>query len=56
MEALTNNHAFVDGYKRVSFVVADALLRANGYFLDVEPLKLTYSLLKQREEMHFGSR
>lgn len=38
MESLSNNQAFVDGNKRVSFVLTDAMLRANGYFLEVEPL------------------
>jgi death-on-curing protein len=37
MESLANNHAFIDGNKRISFVTADAMLRANGYFLDVDP-------------------
>jgi death-on-curing protein len=37
MESLTNNDAFLDGNKRVSFVITDAMLRANGYFLDVQP-------------------
>jgi death on curing protein len=36
MESLANNHAFFDGNKRISFVMTDALLRANGYFMDVE--------------------
>ena len=36
METLANNHAFIDGNKRVSFVMTDAMLRANGYFLDAE--------------------
>lgn len=36
MESLTNNHPFIDGNKRISFVMTDALLRANGYFMDVE--------------------
>jgi death on curing protein len=39
MESLANNHAFIDGNKRVSFVMTDAMLRANGYFLDVEPFE-----------------
>ncbi len=26
------------GDKRISFVMTDVMLRANGYFLDVEPL------------------
>ena len=33
-----NNHAFVDGNKRVSFAVTDTFLRINGFFLDVEPV------------------
>jgi death on curing protein len=37
MESLANNHAFLDENKRVSFVMTDAMLRANGYFLDVDP-------------------
>jgi len=39
MESLANKHAFLDGNKRISFVMTDVLLRANGYFLDVEPLE-----------------
>lgn len=39
MESLANNHAFIDGNKRVSFVMTDAMLRANGYFLDIEPFE-----------------
>jgi death-on-curing protein len=39
MESLANNHAFLDGNKRVSFVMTDAMLRANGYFLDVKPFE-----------------
>jgi death-on-curing protein len=39
MESLANNHAFVDGNKRVSFVITDVMLRANGFFLDVEPFE-----------------
>ena len=37
MESLANNHAFIDGNKRVSFTLTDVMLRANGYFLDVDP-------------------
>jgi len=39
MESLAHNQAFVDGNKRVAFLITDSMLRANGYFLDVEPLK-----------------
>jgi death-on-curing protein len=37
MESLANNHAFIDGNKRASFTLTDVMLRANGYFLDVDP-------------------
>ena len=39
MESVANNHAFLDGNKRVSFVLTDVMLRANGYFLDVDPVE-----------------
>ncbi len=38
MESLANNHAFLDGNKRVSFAVADTFLRLNGYFMDADAL------------------
>jgi death on curing protein len=38
MESLAKNRAFLDGNKRVAFVMTDTMLRANGYFLDVEAL------------------
>ena len=36
MESLANNHAFVDGNKRLSFALTDVFLRLNGAYLDVE--------------------
>jgi len=30
MESLANNHAFLDGNKRISFAVTDTFLRMNG--------------------------
>jgi death-on-curing protein len=39
MESLANNHPFIDGNKRVSFLMTDVLLRLNGYFLDADPLE-----------------
>jgi death on curing protein len=39
MESLANNHAFIDGNKRIGFVMTDVMLRANGYFLDVDPVE-----------------
>ena len=38
MESLANNHAFLDGNKRISLAVTDTFLRLNGYYLDLEPL------------------
>ena len=38
MESLANNHAFLDGNKRISFALTDTFLRMNGYYLEVEPL------------------
>ncbi len=38
MESLGSNHPFVDGNKRVSFTLTDVMLRASGFFLDVDPL------------------
>jgi death on curing protein len=39
MESLAQNQAFIDGNKRVAFVLTDSMLRANGFFLDVKPLE-----------------
>ena len=36
MESLSQNHPFIDGNKRVAFVVTDAFLRTNGYYIDVD--------------------
>jgi len=36
MESLGNNHAFVDGNKRIAFTLTDVFLRMNGFFLDIE--------------------
>ena len=34
MESLSQNHPFVDGNKRVAFVMTDAFLRLNGSYID----------------------
>ena len=34
MESLSQNHPFIDGNKRVAFVVTDAFLRMNGFYID----------------------
>ena len=38
MESLANNHAFLDGNKRLSFALTDTFLRMNGHFLAVDPI------------------
>lgn len=38
MESLANNHAFLDGNKRICFAATDTFLRVNGYYLEVDPL------------------
>lgn len=37
MESLANNHAFLDGNKRISFALTDTFLRLNGHYLEVDP-------------------
>ena len=44
MESLANNHAFVDGNKRVAFFVSDTFLRMNGHFINCDNDK-AYALL-----------
>ena len=34
MESLSQNHPFIDGNKRVAFVMTDAFLRLNGFYID----------------------
>ncbi|MGC2332086.1 MAG: type II toxin-antitoxin system death-on-curing family toxin [Candidatus Acidiferrales bacterium] len=53
MEFLANNHAFIDGNKRISFVMTDVLLRLNGYFLDVEPLEAHKLITQAMEKNEF---
>lgn len=38
MESLANNHAFLDGNKRISLAITDTFLRINGSYLELEPL------------------
>ena len=39
MESLANNHAFLDGNKRISFALTDTFLRLNGHYLEVDPAR-----------------
>src|ERR1700730_2535054 len=36
MESLGNNHAFLDGNKRIAFTATDVFLRRNGFHIVVE--------------------
>jgi len=38
MESLANNHAFLDGNKRISLAATDTFLRINGLYLELEAL------------------
>ena len=35
MESLGNNHAFLDGNKRIAFTATDVFLRRNGFYIKV---------------------
>lgn len=39
MESLANNHAFLDGNKRVAFLITDVFLRMNGHFIETPTMK-----------------
>jgi death-on-curing protein len=52
-ESLANNHPFLDGNKRVSFVRTDVMLRANGYLLDVEPFAAHKRITEAMEKNSF---
>jgi death-on-curing protein len=56
MESFANNHAFVDGNKRISFAVTDTFLRVNGFYLDVDSAA-AYKFISQaitRGRFRFG--
>ena len=36
MESLSQNHAFIDGNKRVAFFTTDAFLKLNGHYVDCD--------------------
>jgi death-on-curing protein len=53
MESLANNRGFIDGNKRIAFVMADAMLGANGYFLDVDPVEAHETIINALDEKLF---
>lgn len=56
MESLANNHAFLDGNKRISLAATDTFLRANGFYLELEALAafsfITESISKREFRIH----
>ena len=44
MESLANNHAFLDGNKRVAFDAAHTFLLVNGFTIEADPL-VTYTFI-----------
>jgi death-on-curing protein len=38
MESLANNHAFLDGNKRISLACTDTFLRINGFYLELDAI------------------
>jgi death on curing protein len=53
LESLVNNHAFVDGNKRVGFATMHTFLLANGFDLDASSKAAYDSMIKAMEEGKF---
>ena len=53
MESLANNHAFVDGNKRVAFFVTDTFLRMNGHFINCDNDKVYAFFMQMFEASSF---
>jgi death on curing protein len=53
LEALVNNHAFVDGNKRVGFATMHTFLLMNGFDLDVTGKTAYEFMIKAMEEGKF---
>jgi death-on-curing protein len=56
MESLGNDHAFLDGNKRIAFTAADVFLRRNGFYIKVEG-KAGYDFINgamERQEFRFA--
>ena len=51
MESLANNHAFVDGNKRIAFFATDTFLRMNGHFIKCDNDE-AYAFFMRRFETH----
>src|SRR5580693_7862386 len=53
LESLVNNHAFLDGNKRVGFAAAHTFLLINGFDLDVSSRAAYEFMIKAMEEGKF---
>jgi death on curing protein len=53
LESLVNNHAFVDGNKRVGFATMHTFLLVNGFDLDVSSKAAYQLMIKAMEEGKF---
>ena len=53
MESLANNHAFLDGNKRVAFLITDVFLRMNGKFIDTPTMKAYEFIIGSLEKSTF---
>jgi len=56
MESLANNHAFLDGNKRISLAATDTFLRINGHYLDLEPKAANRFMLDSISKREFRIR
>ncbi len=56
MESLANNHAFVDGNKRIAFAATDVFLRLNGWTIDCdsEQAHAHFMHLFETQSFHFA--
>jgi death-on-curing protein len=55
LESLVNNHAFVDGNKRVGFAAMHTFLLVNGFDLDVSDKAAHQFMIKAMEQGTFRS-
>ena len=57
IQSLTQNHAFVDGNKRVAFALTAIFLRTNGFRIKVEPDNgesfIKSNIIKNKVELKF---
>lgn len=53
LESLVNNHAFIDGNKRVGFAAMHTFLLVNGFDLDVSSNDAYEFIIKRMEEGNF---